>query len=128
MNPPFLPAQLKAIATAHRWQNMSVFFLVLVTFTWTASETPGVLPDGFSPALMGSIMSVAVVATWAASIFLGWRVFSGGAFIVTTILSLIPPIALIIWVVVNMRATKILRSAGAKVGLWGASTKTLPPI
>lgn len=126
MTPPLLPEKIRAIAKAHRWQTLSILLLVLNAIVTGVSETPGLMPEGLTPALFKSIMYAVIVVVWAASLYLGFQSYRGGDFVVIAILAMIPPINLIMWIVINSHATKLLRRAGVKMGLLGADMKTLP--
>lgn len=126
MTPPLLPEKIQTIAKAHRGQTFSILCLVLTAIVVGASETPGLLPEGLTAARCKSIMYAVIVVVWAASLYLGFQSYRGGDFVVIAILAMIPPINLIMWIVINSHATKVLRRAGMKVGLWGADMRTLP--
>ncbi len=87
-----------------------------------------VLGDSLPP-LLTLIASLALIAVGlAGTVFiflLAQNVYSTGIAILLTILGLIPCIGLVILVIVNAKATRILRQNGLKVGFLGADPSTI---
>ena len=75
-------------------------------------------------ALAGAAFSI----TGAVFVFmLAVAIYSTGLGVVLGILTLIPIIGLIVLLIVNAKATTILRAHGIKVGLLGADKSQIPP-
>jgi hypothetical protein len=88
-----------------------------------------VLQFAFPPELriVLGIAAAAVSITGAVFIFmLALSLYNTGAGIVLGILTLVPILGLIILLIVNGRATTVLRQHGLKVGLMGADLKQIP--
>jgi len=84
-----------------------------------------VVPPPF--ALIIGIAILVVGVTAAVFVFmLALAVYSTGTGIVLGILTLIPIVGLIVLLIVNGKATSILRQHGIKVGLMGADPKQIP--
>ena len=72
----------------------------------------------------------ALVASMAAAVFvwmLALSVYNTGTAIVLGVLTLIPLVGLIVLLIINGKATNILRAHGLKVGLLGTDPSQLPP-
>ncbi|MGF1635299.1 MAG: hypothetical protein ACFCVE_15735 [Phycisphaerae bacterium] len=83
-----------------------------------------VVPAGLKLVLGVAVLGVVVTA--AVFVFmLAIRIFGTAVGVVLGILTLIPLIGLIVLLVVNSKATGILRRHGVQVGLLGADPKTI---
>lgn len=75
--------------------------------------------------LAGILGFVAVVAAVVSVFMLGIKVYSTGVGIVLGILTFVPLVGLIVMLVLNGKATSILKARGIKVGLMGANPSTV---
>lgn len=89
-------------------------------------DSPGVLPDVLTPVVLKLGANSSVIIAALVSIVLAWYSAGVAGFIVVALLSFIPGVNFLAWVVINVIATKQLRNAGAKVGVIGVSAKSLP--
>ena len=83
----------------------------------------------FPPELRPIVGLLALGATLTASVFvfmLALTLYNTGVGILLGILTLIPIVGLIVLLVINGKATNILRHHGIKVGLMGADAKQIP--
>ena len=81
------------------------------------------------PELQLVLWLVCMAASVAAAVFvfmLAIALFSPGVGVVLGILTLIPVIGLIILLIVNGKATNVLRAHGISVGLMGAKSSQIP--
>jgi hypothetical protein len=77
--------------------------------------------------LLFALIYLGVAVTAAVFIFmLAISLYNVGLGVVLGILALIPLLGLLILLMVNGKATKLLRSHGVRVGLLGADPKTIP--
>jgi hypothetical protein len=73
------------------------------------------------------LLAIGVTLTMAAFVFmLSLAVYSTGIGIVLGIFTLIPVLGLIPLVIINEKATNILRAHGIRVGLMGADSRHIP--
>jgi uncharacterized membrane protein len=127
MSSPIPPARLRTIALLHRLQTLAALFMIIACCAWGfAKDSPGVLPDILTPAVLKLGASSSVIVAAFVSIVLAWYSAGVAGFIVVALLSFIPGVNFLAWVVINVIATKQLRNAGAKVGVIGVSAKSLP--
>jgi hypothetical protein len=110
---------LREIARRQRGLNICILaYIVLIILRFTLP--PQVM-------ILVLLAVAAVVITSAVFVFmLSIAVYNTGAGIVLGILTLIPIVGLIILLIINGKATSILRSHGIKVGLMGADPKQIP--
>lgn len=78
-----------------------------------------VVPQGVRPFIAGGVLLVGLAGTIFVFL-LAMKVYSTGLGILFGILTLVPCIGLIVLLVVNGKATSILKQNGLKVGLLGA--------
>ena len=108
-------ATLRSIATYQRGVLLCIAaYLIAVVVQF-------ILPADLRP-VIGLI--VAVPAVLAATVFvflLSIKVYSQGAGIILAVLTLVPCIGLIVLLVINAKATSILKGHGISVGLLGAN-------
>jgi hypothetical protein len=116
--PPRPRADLRNIAIRQR----RVIFCILAYFI--AMIMQFVLP----PDLITSGLSmIAVMIMAAVFVFmLALDVYGTGEGIIMGILALIPLVGLIVLLLINNRATRLLRQHGIRVGLFGADTRQIP--
>jgi hypothetical protein len=123
MNKP----NLRAVASAHRWQILAVLFVIVAFSAWGLSNPDyEIFPRWLSPATLKLLSYASIVMLWIASIMLARLLYAGMGFFLMCVLSTMPPINLLAWLAINLHATKTLREAGAKVGFFGASRRSLP--
>jgi hypothetical protein len=109
---------LRTIATRQK----AIMFCILAQLALLARFA---LPPGLQ--IIFSLVSFAVAITGAVFIFmLSMAVYNTGAGIVLGILAIVPLLGLLILLIVNGKATKILRENGIRVGLLGAKTNEIP--
>jgi hypothetical protein len=123
---------LKKIATQQRAIMFcilaEILIIVLQIILGTAlAPAPGA-KNPFLPFLMLlSFAYLAVVVAGAVFIFmLAISLYNTGVGILLGILVLVPLVGLIVLLIVNGKATKLLREHGVKVGLMGADPSTIP--
>lgn len=125
MTPVLTSEKIRSIALFHRLQLIVV--LVLFGLGIVLGMTP---PEQMvtvqSVPLYKAVMLGAVFAVWCVSAALSWHVFDKIGFAVAVVAACIPYVNFIVWVVVHVKATRILQAAGVKVGLLGAKSSTLP--
>jgi hypothetical protein len=80
--------------------------------------------DFFSPHVL--FMLGVFIAAMAFVFLLAMEVYGVGRGIVLGLLTLIPPIGLVILLIVNHHATHLLRRHGIRVGLFGADRRQIP--
>jgi hypothetical protein len=119
---PMKPEQdLKKIATQQRAIMLCILTEIVIA----------ILRFGVTMPLAGVVLSLlylAVAVIGAVFIFmLAISLYNTGAGIVLGILTLIPLLGLIVLLVVNGKATKVLRAHGIRVGLLGANPSTIRP-
>lgn len=120
---------LRAVASAHRWQIIALLFVIVSMSAWGLSDPAyEILPRFMSPTMLERLLEASIVGLWVASILLARQLYEGMGLFVIALLSTMPPINLIAWLVINSRATKALRATGAKVGFFGASASSLPRV
>jgi hypothetical protein len=112
-------ADLRAIAMRQRGIMYCILgYLVLVAAQFAVPEQLRIIPG-----LLALVVSVAA----AVFVFmLALSVYNTAAGVVLGILTLVPLIGLIILLIINARATKILRQHGIRVGLMGADPRQIP--
>jgi hypothetical protein len=112
-------AKLRDIAKQQRAIMICILaYIVLVILNFVA---PTIV------ALFVGLAALAVVVTSAVFVFmLAMTVYGTGAGIVLGILTLVPLVGLIVLLIVNGKATKILREYGINVGLMGADMSQVP--
>lgn len=77
--------------------------------------------------LMFSLAVLAAAVTGAVFVFmLCFAIYSTGTAVVLGILTLVPLVGLIVLLIVNGKATGILRQRGLRVGLMGADMRQIP--
>jgi hypothetical protein len=76
--------------------------------------------------LLGVIIIGCILVAFVFVILLAMRVYSTGMGIVFGVLTLVPCVGLIVLLIINSKATNILRSNGISVGLLGANMAQLP--
>jgi hypothetical protein len=115
---------LKQVALQQRAVNLCILAEIVVAMVRFALVSKASLPLALA---MGMIyLAVAVIG--AVFIFmLAISLYSTGAGIVMGILTLVPLVGLIVLLIVNSRATRVMRNHGIKVGLLGADPATIPP-
>lgn len=115
-----------ALATAHRRQIIAILF-VIGAFSVRGLSDPDyeILPRILSPAVLKSISYVSIILLWFTSILLARQLYEGVGLFVICVLSTVPPISILVWLIINSRGTKVLRDAGAKVGFFGAKRNSM---
>jgi hypothetical protein len=84
------------------------------------------IPLGLRP-ILGLVYLCAAIAATVFIFMLATTIYSTGVGVVLGILTLIPLIGLIVLLIVNGKATNILKEHGIHVGLLGANLKSVPP-
>jgi hypothetical protein len=117
--PPPARTDLRTIAVRQK----AVMYCILGYFGCgvLSMVTPMPIKVIFSLGLLASMVTGAVFV-----FMLSIALYNTGAGIVLGILTLIPLIGLIILLVINGRATSVLREHGIKVGLMGADSRQIP--
>jgi hypothetical protein len=112
-------ADLRTIAVRQRGIMFCILgYLVLVAAQFAVPEELRIIP---------ALLAVAVSVAAAVFVFmLALSVYNTAAGIVLGILTLVPLIGLIILLIINARATRILRQHGIRVGLMGANPRQIP--
>ena len=111
--------QLRAIANTQRM----LMFCILAYLAGLVLS--GVLPQPLK--LVGGLLYiVGGIAAVVYVILLGVKLHSTGVAILLGVLTFVPCVGLIVMLVVNSKATEILKANGIKVGLLGASPSSLP--
>ncbi len=76
---------------------------------------------------LGMLVVVGVIVLTVVCVFrLALSIYSTATAITVGILTLIPYLGILILLIINSKATKILRTNGIKVGLMGAKVKQIP--
>jgi hypothetical protein len=114
----FERADLRSIATYQK----GIIFCIL--FNLIAFACQFVLPDALRIFLFVGFGGLSIVAT-VFVFLLATKVYSTGTGIVYAILTFIPLIGLVMLLLINGKATKILKSHGIRVGLLGATMSDL---
>ena len=83
-----------------------------------------ILPIGLQP-LWGIVAIPVVICVVVFTFMLATKVYSTGIGILLAVLTLIPLVGLFILMIVNGKATKILKSNGINVGFMGADTSAI---
>jgi hypothetical protein len=118
--PPQAGTDLRTIALRQR----AVMYCILAYLLLVVCQFA--LPPGLRWILGLAALAVSVAA--AVFVFmLALAVYNTGTGVVLGILTLIPIVGLIVLLVINSRATNILRRHGIRVGLMGADPSTIPP-
>jgi len=95
---------------------LAYFLLVIAQF--------GVPPE---LRLVFGLLAIAVIVTGAVFVFmLAIALYNTGAGVVLGILALIPLVGMIVLLIVNQKATGLLKAHGIHVGLMGAKTSQIP--
>jgi hypothetical protein len=117
---------LRAVA----WSQKAVMLCILAYLaTLPASFALSALPDEIQfGARIGQVMFLLIIGiTSAVFVFMmALKVYTTGVGVVLGLLTLIPCIGLIVLVIINSKATSILRANGVRVGLLGAEMSDLP--
>lgn len=125
MTPVLTSEKIRSIALFHRLQLVAVLVLFgLGLFMGSAAPNQTAAVD--AAPLFKTVMLAAVFGVWCISAALSWHVFDRIGFAVAVVGACIPFVNFIVWVVVHVKATRILQAAGVKVGLLGAKSSTLP--
>lgn len=114
--------RLRQVAMQQRAINLCILAEIIIVIAEIAAR-------GFVPilAMLMSLLYVGVAITGAVFLFmLAMSLYNTGAGIVLGILALVPILGLLILLVVNGKATKVLRQHGIRVGLLGADPTTIP--
>lgn len=112
-SPPESPYDLRAVANRQRAVNLCVLAYILVAV--------GRLVAPPQIAIYVALVGLAVVLTAVVFVFmLATQIYSTGLGILLGVLTLVPLVGLIVLLVVNGKATRILRAHGIPVGLLGA--------
>jgi tryptophan-rich sensory protein len=120
---------LRAIALCHRGQLVSVFLVLgFGLLTAISRQDPDTLPlpAFLSTTVLYDLFGVSLFALLAFSAALIWYMYSGAELVIAWVLSLVPGLDLLAWLFIHFHATRVLRAAGATVGLLGASPSSLP--
>ena len=118
--PPGPAIDLRAVATRQRM----VIFCILVYIVLAVTQV--LVPREVQPFVALALLAVAITA--AVFVFmLALTVYTTGTGILLGILTLIPCVGLIVLLIINGKATSVLRAHGLKVGLLGANPSQLPP-
>jgi uncharacterized membrane protein len=111
---------LREIATRQR----AIMYCILGYIVFAILQFAVPAPFG----LIFTLLAVGSSITGAVFVFmLAIAIYNTGVGVVLGILTLIPLIGLITLLIVNGKATKLLREHGIKVGLMGANLKQFPP-
>jgi hypothetical protein len=113
------PAELKNVA---RYQK-GVLVCILIYILLVVSQF--LIPESLQPLLMIAVAAVGVTGT-VFVFLLAIAMYSVGVGILLGLLTLLPCIGLITLLVVNGKATSVLRQNGIRVGLLGADMSQLP--
>jgi hypothetical protein len=119
--PPIL--NLKQVASQQRAINLCILGEIVALVAQISAKQGGV------PllAMAISIVYLAVAVTGAVFIFmLAISLYNVGLGVVLGVLTLVPILGLIILLIVNGKATKVLRQHGIRVGLLGANPAAIP--
>jgi hypothetical protein len=116
---------LRTIALYQKYLIMCVLGLLTANIlSIVLSSTSGGRPPGGPVLGLVLLIALAALAAWIGGIVLGAmlanKVYNEVAAIFVGILSLIPCINLVTWLVVNGKATRLLRDKGIEVGFLGA--------
>ncbi len=112
------PTDLKAIASFQK----GIIFCILIYLGAVGAQFA--LPPQLRPIMGLGVLVLGVVST--VFVFrLAMRIYSTGVGIVLGILTLIPCIGLIVLLIVNSKATGILKENGITVGLLGANSSDI---
>jgi hypothetical protein len=111
-------SDLRSIAT---YQKVIVLCILVYLIAVIARF---VLPTGLGLILMFAVGGVGIVAT-VFVFLLATKIYTTGVGILLGVLTLIPIVGLIVLLIVNGKATAILKSNGIKVGLLGARMSDL---
>ena len=114
-------SDLKEIASRQRAIMLCILAYIVAVICQFA------LPPELRPILGLAVLAVGVIA----SVFifmLAIKLYGTGVGILLGILTLVPCLGLLILLVVNSKATNILRENGVKVGLLGADPKQVPDV
>ena len=116
-----LPARtdLRAIAVRQRAIMFCILaYLILVAAQFAMPQELRIIP---------SLLAICVSIAAAVFVFmLALSVYNTAVGIVLGILTLVPLIGLIVLLIINAKATKILRQHGIRVGLMGANPRQIP--
>ncbi len=82
------------------------------------------VPEGLRMVLLAAMFIVSITAT-VFVFLLAMKVYSTGLGVLLGILTLVPCIGLVVLLIVNAKATKILKQNGVKVGIMGADPSTI---
>jgi hypothetical protein len=115
---------LKKIAANQRAINLCILAEIFIVIAQISFRTNGML----ALALVFSFAYLAIALTGAVFLFmLSLSLYNTAAGIALGIFSLVPLLGLIILLVLNGKATNILRLHGIRVGLLGADPSKIPP-
>ena len=118
--PPRTPIDLSAVATRQRGVIICLLLYIAVGIALLA------VPKETRPVFAAAALGVLILA--AVFVFmLAGSVYGTGTGMALGAAALIPWVGLVILLVINAKATKILRAHGVKVGLLGADPTELPP-
>ena len=120
--PTLAPEQVRTIAA--RQKRIMVCILVYLVVTSLAMAARSSLPPELHPIVMVGLMVLGVILAGFTSM-LTTELYGMAKMILLTIVMLIPFIGVIALLVVNGKATRILRDHGIRVGLMGAKASDL---
>jgi predicted Zn finger-like uncharacterized protein len=124
------PRLKKADVRAVAWFQKAIILCILANLA-TIPIRVGLETMGGDAGLLGLIillvyyLAVAITAT-VFVFMLAVKIYSSGVGVLLGILTLIPCIGLIVLLIINARATSILKKHGVRVGLLGANSADLP--
>lgn len=127
-NNPYQPTSEAVSGTSMNLVNVARYqkgIIFCILFNLLGYGLPFFLPDGllifFSLLLVGTAIGSLVY-----TVMLATQVYSTGLAILMGILAIVPCVGLIVLLIINGKATSVLRAKGIKVGLFGANMSSLP--
>lgn len=112
---------LRAVARRQKW----VIYCIAAYLTLVLS-LPGAPSEDFD--LVIQVFGLAIVVTAAVLVFLlAIAIYNPGVSAILGIVALVPLVGLFVLLVLSGSATRVLRKHGIRVGLIGASWRTIPP-
>lgn len=84
---------------------------------------PVFLPGELGFFASGAFVLVGAIGSLVYTILLATQIYSTGVAVLLAVLAIVPCIGLIVLLIINGKATAILRANGVKVGLFGANMK-----
>jgi hypothetical protein len=117
--PPPAGPDLRVVATRQK----GLIFCILAYLLAVAAQFA--LPEELR--LLAALFALAVVVAAVVFVFMmALELYGVGIGIVMGVLTLIPLVGLIVLLIINGKATKLLRRHGIKVGLFGADSRQIP--